>query len=151
VFPYNIFTYCSTCRVDCKFARNKLTKMHDTCKAIPVNPSYNKYINIHSNTAYTFQHQRLRLQSQLLTVCINNVGTSPVQSLGSRIYWSYQRLGSLQPNATEEYTHTLWGTIYQQLSINAERRQFPHSQILTPDDDLFGRNISRKSFKVTSF
>jgi hypothetical protein len=24
VFPYNIFTYCSTCRVDCKFARNKL-------------------------------------------------------------------------------------------------------------------------------
>jgi hypothetical protein len=23
VFPYNIFTYCSICRVDCKFARNK--------------------------------------------------------------------------------------------------------------------------------
>jgi hypothetical protein len=23
VFPYNIFAYCSICRVDCKFARNK--------------------------------------------------------------------------------------------------------------------------------
>jgi hypothetical protein len=23
VFPYNIFAYCSLCRVDCKFARNK--------------------------------------------------------------------------------------------------------------------------------
>jgi hypothetical protein len=23
VFPYNIFTYCSICRVDCKFATNK--------------------------------------------------------------------------------------------------------------------------------
>jgi hypothetical protein len=23
VFPYNIFIYCSICRVDCKFARNK--------------------------------------------------------------------------------------------------------------------------------
>jgi hypothetical protein len=26
VFPYNIFAYCSICRVDCKFARN--TKKH---------------------------------------------------------------------------------------------------------------------------
>jgi Zn-finger protein len=26
VFPYNIFTYCSICRVDCKFARNKIKK-----------------------------------------------------------------------------------------------------------------------------
>jgi hypothetical protein len=23
VFPYNIFTYCSICRVDCKFAKKK--------------------------------------------------------------------------------------------------------------------------------
>jgi hypothetical protein len=23
VFPYNIFAYCSICRVDCKFARKK--------------------------------------------------------------------------------------------------------------------------------
>jgi hypothetical protein len=23
VFPYNIFAYCSICRIDCKFARNK--------------------------------------------------------------------------------------------------------------------------------
>jgi hypothetical protein len=23
VFPYDIFAYCSICRVDCKFARNK--------------------------------------------------------------------------------------------------------------------------------
>jgi hypothetical protein len=26
VFPYNIFAYCSICRVDCKFARNKIKK-----------------------------------------------------------------------------------------------------------------------------
>jgi hypothetical protein len=26
VFPYNIFTYCSVCRVDCKFARTKKIK-----------------------------------------------------------------------------------------------------------------------------
>jgi hypothetical protein len=24
MFPYNIFAYCSICRVDCKFARNKI-------------------------------------------------------------------------------------------------------------------------------
>jgi hypothetical protein len=27
VFPYNIFAYCSICRVDCKFAINNLTKI----------------------------------------------------------------------------------------------------------------------------
>jgi hypothetical protein len=26
VFPYNIFAYCSICRVDCKFARNNNKK-----------------------------------------------------------------------------------------------------------------------------
>jgi hypothetical protein len=26
MFPYNIFTYCSICRVDCIFARNKKEK-----------------------------------------------------------------------------------------------------------------------------
>jgi hypothetical protein len=25
--------------------------------------------------------------------------------------------------------------------INAERQQFPHPQLLTPDDDHFGRNM----------
>jgi hypothetical protein len=30
----------------------------------------------------------------------------------------------------------------QQLSINAERQQFPHPQLLTPDDDHIGRNMS---------
>jgi hypothetical protein len=33
------------------------------------------------------------------------------------------------------------GTVYQQLNINAERQQFPHPQLLTPDDDQFGRNM----------
>jgi hypothetical protein len=33
------------------------------------------------------------------------------------------------------------GTICQQLNINAERRRFPHPQILTPEDQ-FGRNMS---------
>jgi hypothetical protein len=33
------------------------------------------------------------------------------------------------------------GTIYQQQSINAERQQFPHPQLLTPDDGNFGRNM----------
>jgi hypothetical protein len=27
VFPYNIFAYCSICRVDCKFARKKNFKI----------------------------------------------------------------------------------------------------------------------------
>jgi hypothetical protein len=29
VFPYNIFAYCSICRVDCKFARNKKKKFFE--------------------------------------------------------------------------------------------------------------------------
>jgi hypothetical protein len=29
-------------------------------------------------------------------------------------------------------------TIYQQLNTNAERWQFPHTQLLTSDDDQFG-------------
>jgi hypothetical protein len=29
VFPYNIFAYCSICRVDCKFARNKKNVLYD--------------------------------------------------------------------------------------------------------------------------
>jgi hypothetical protein len=33
------------------------------------------------------------------------------------------------------------GTIYQQLNINAKRQQLPHPQLLTPDDDQFGRNM----------
>jgi hypothetical protein len=49
VFPYNIFAYCSICRVDCKFARNKkiyiyiyvvvtdLKKTH-TEEVVPVSP-----------------------------------------------------------------------------------------------------------------
>jgi hypothetical protein len=32
------------------------------------------------------------------------------------------------------------GTIHQQLSINAERQQFPYPQLLTPDDDGLGQN-----------
>jgi hypothetical protein len=31
VFPYNIFTYCSICRVDCKFERNKIKKNPLVC------------------------------------------------------------------------------------------------------------------------
>jgi hypothetical protein len=27
VFPYNIFAYCSICRVDCKFVRKKIYQM----------------------------------------------------------------------------------------------------------------------------
>jgi hypothetical protein len=34
------------------------------------------------------------------------------------------------------------GTIYEQVSINAEKEQFIHAQILTSDDDNFGRNMS---------
>jgi hypothetical protein len=30
------------------------------------------------------------------------------------------------------------GTIYPQLNIKAERQQFPHPQLFTPDDDQFG-------------
>jgi hypothetical protein len=41
------------------------------------------------------------------------------------------------------------GTIYQQININAERKQFPQSQILTPDDDHSKHVV--KTFKVTSF
>jgi hypothetical protein len=33
-------------------------------------------------------------------------------------------------------------TIHPQISINAERQQFPNPQILTPDDDHIGRNMS---------
>jgi hypothetical protein len=36
------------------------------------------------------------------------------------------------------------GTLYQQLNINAERQQFPQPQLLIPDDDQFGRNMSWK-------
>jgi hypothetical protein len=43
------------------------------------------------------------------------------------------------------------GTIYQQLNINSERRQFPHPQILTPDDDQFGRNMSWRLLKWLAF
>jgi hypothetical protein len=34
------------------------------------------------------------------------------------------------------------GTIYQQINIIAERQQFPQPELLTPDDDHFGRNMS---------
>jgi hypothetical protein len=34
VFPYNIFAYCSICRVDCKFARNKITKNYSSCQPL---------------------------------------------------------------------------------------------------------------------
>jgi hypothetical protein len=34
------------------------------------------------------------------------------------------------------------GTIYQQININAERQEFREPQLLTPDDDHFGRNMS---------
>jgi hypothetical protein len=34
------------------------------------------------------------------------------------------------------------GAIHQQLSINAKRQLFPRPQILTPDDDHIGRNMS---------
>jgi hypothetical protein len=30
-FPYNIFTYCSICRVDCKFERNKIITIKTVC------------------------------------------------------------------------------------------------------------------------
>jgi hypothetical protein len=30
---------------------------------------------------------------------------------------------------------------YINISINAERQQFPHPQLLTPEDDHFGRNM----------
>jgi hypothetical protein len=33
------------------------------------------------------------------------------------------------------------GIIYQQLNITAERQQFPHPQLLTPNDDQFGQNM----------
>jgi hypothetical protein len=36
------------------------------------------------------------------------------------------------------------GTMYKQPSIDAERQQFPHPQLLTPDDEHLGRNMSRK-------
>jgi hypothetical protein len=29
VFPYNIFAYCSICRVECKFARNNIIKKNN--------------------------------------------------------------------------------------------------------------------------
>jgi hypothetical protein len=38
-------------------------------------------------------------------------------------------------------------TIY----INAERQQFPHPQLLTPDDDQFGWNMSWKLLKWLAF
>jgi hypothetical protein len=36
MFPYNIFTYCSICRVDCKFARNKKKKISDFLSSAPL-------------------------------------------------------------------------------------------------------------------
>jgi hypothetical protein len=41
--------------------------------------------------------------------------------------------------------------IYQQLNINAERQQFPHTQLLTPNDDQFGLNMSWKLLKWLAF
>jgi hypothetical protein len=38
-----------------------------------------------------------------------------------------------------------WGTTYQQLNINAERQQFPHPQLSTPDKHVV------KTFEVISF
>jgi hypothetical protein len=43
------------------------------------------------------------------------------------------------------------GIIYQQININAERQQFPQPQILTPDDNHFGRNMSWKLLKWLAF
>jgi hypothetical protein len=48
VFPYNIFAYCSICRVDCKFARNKkkiIVLLDIFCKShsvlyVQANPKY---------------------------------------------------------------------------------------------------------------
>jgi hypothetical protein len=34
VFPYNIFAYCSICRVDCKFARNKKKISSQLCRTL---------------------------------------------------------------------------------------------------------------------
>jgi hypothetical protein len=52
VFPYNIFAYCSICRVDCKFARNKKKYIFTTeallsapRQAIAPNP-YTNWLNI---------------------------------------------------------------------------------------------------------
>jgi hypothetical protein len=32
VFLYNVFTYCTICRVDCKFARNKKEMANRSCE-----------------------------------------------------------------------------------------------------------------------
>jgi hypothetical protein len=60
------------------------------------------------------------------------------------VNYSYSLMCNKEHNAARRNTHTcaLGRTIHQQLSINAERRQFPHPQHLTPDDDHFGRNMS---------
>jgi hypothetical protein len=56
---------------------------------------------------------------------------------------SWKQDKELNTAGRNTHKHT-GGTIYQQLNINAET-QFPHPQLLTLDDDHFGRNISRKT------
>jgi hypothetical protein len=41
------------------------------------------------------------------------------------------------------------GNHYQQQNINAERQQFPHSQLLKPDDR--SKHVVKKTFKGTKF
>jgi hypothetical protein len=62
--------------------------------------------------------------------------------------WNQQLASSWKQNkehnTARRKTHIrTGGTIHQQLSINAERHQFPHPQILTHDDDgHFGQIMS---------
>jgi hypothetical protein len=71
VFPYNIFTYCSICRVDCKFARNKKKILEMPSSNIDGITGYSDYV--YTNTTKTHLNRPRYLMTHNCSILLHCV------------------------------------------------------------------------------